>query len=344
MRLRFKGLVIVGSQQPIDIDLEAIEDRFANDPKSAAYLEAINFQLDFESFVEQIRPAFPRTPFDDSKDINSDLFPRDEYFWDDGYIENKYFQLVAQGFEAIEDKDYSLALSLLNQAIELDPSDIEIYVEMAFAHKKIGEPEEAIAQFNKAIELLEYDKKVSLAVAENYKKNGYLDKVAEFENKVYNTELRLLTYYDEVGKLHSDLSQDLLSAETYELADQLNVDKDSVFYTRLGNAYRSVGQDTEAVEAYEKAISLTPNNPRLYGRLGDLYLETNNALQAIELYQQGLALDPNDYKTHYSLAQAYLELDSVDEAITEFELVIELTDDEEYIDAAQSMLDELNAE
>jgi tetratricopeptide (TPR) repeat protein len=65
-------------------------------------------------------------------------------------------------------------------------------------------------------------------------------------------------------------------------------------WTYLGMARSRLQQVPQAVQAFETAISLAPQNPRPYLELATLYASTNQLDKSLASYQKGLALDDHN--------------------------------------------------
>jgi tetratricopeptide (TPR) repeat protein len=64
-------------------------------------------------------------------------------------------------------------------------------------------------------------------------------------------------------------------------------------YIAAGDQLFAAGQYDEALDQYEKAISVDAENAEAYARIGEVYVRGGNCEQAIPEFQQALALDPN---------------------------------------------------
>ena len=62
---------------------------------------------------------------------------------------------------------------------------------------------------------------------------------------------------------------------------------------KLGNLYYDSQAYPQAIEYYEKAVSIQPNNPDVRTDLGTAYWYTGNADQAIASFEKALAIRPN---------------------------------------------------
>ncbi|TDM00393.1 MAG: hypothetical protein C4K58_04080 [Flavobacteriaceae bacterium] len=90
-------------------------------------------------------------------------------------------------------------------------------------------------------------------------------------------------------------------------------------------------QYEESVTYFEKALSLNPNEARLYSDFAltyfQLYFKDNNQKHlnsGIALLEKGLLIDPNYAKTHAQLAAFYLLLENKPKASHHYKIAMEL--------------------
>ena len=69
----------------------------------------------------------------------------------------------------------------------------------------------------------------------------------------------------------------------------------SAYYIR-GVVFKSEGEHTQAIEAYEKAIKLQPNYPNALDKLGYAYLKTKKYEDAIKTFKELEKFNPDFYK------------------------------------------------
>jgi len=98
----------------------------------------------------------------------------------------------------------------------------------------------------------------------------------------------------------------------------------ALFFNELGVAYRRAGRLSEAIQAYQSALSLDPENPVVMKNLGDVFYLKKEYSRAVEMYQKALRPNPRFQEAHYSLGLAYYQLRKYQEALGEFEIVLKL--------------------
>ena len=86
----------------------------------------------------------------------------------------------------------------------------------------------------------------------------------------------------------------------------------------------SDGFDTWAVDMYQKAIDLEPNNPTLWTEIGQVYVLKDDLNLAQKSFGEAIALRPQYIDPHYYLALIYDEQNNKEAAINELEIIWQL--------------------
>lgn len=189
-----------------------------------------------------------------------------------------------------------------------------------------GQHLEAIAAFQRALELAEPDQRVLLrqSIAEVYEKAGQL---AEAEQKLmrlaadYPQNSRPVLVLADFRKRHDrrpEAIQILRQAlETLPRNETIPV------YVTLANYHTEVREYAAAIDVLEDACLIDPDNPILNNHLGYLYAVQGIRLEsAVELVKKALMVRPNEGAFLDSLAWAYYKLARFEEARAEIEKAI----------------------
>ena len=85
---------------------------------------------------------------------------------------------------------------------------------------------------------------------------------------------------------------------------------DAAGYNNLGITYKDQDNLTKAIQMWEKAIELNPDNPRTYYRLGNSYVIRHHYPKAIECFEKAIELHPDFAKAYNNLGYVYLGFES----------------------------------
>lgn len=123
--------------------------------------------------------------------------------------------------------------------------------------------------------------------------------------------------YTEVIEL---LTDEIL--ETYQNAD-LNKEKAEAYY-QLGEKYASSIENEKAIEAYRKAISITPEKIFVYFSLGMVYEGQKEFQKGEEILRRALEIDPNSGLIYYGLIRIFLTSKNFDAALITSKKALEI--------------------
>jgi tetratricopeptide (TPR) repeat protein len=111
--------------------------------------------------------------------------------------------------------------------------------------------------------------------------------------------------------------QDDRAIDDYDHAIRLNPNDARAFSNR-GNAYARKGQDDRAIEDYDQAIRLNPNLAEAFGDRGIAYSRKGQYDRAIEDFDQVIRLNPKDAEAFYNRGLALRELGQQARAAADF--------------------------
>jgi tetratricopeptide (TPR) repeat protein len=100
--------------------------------------------------------------------------------------------------------------------------------------------------------------------------------------------------------------------------------KVSIAYTNLGSVYQKAGQFDKALEYYDKALSLDPNDYLAYVNRGVIFNDVGRYDLAIESYGRAVATNPADYTAYYNRGLTYDKIGRLNDAIEDFQKATKL--------------------
>jgi tetratricopeptide (TPR) repeat protein len=159
--------------------------------------------------------------------------------------------------------------SIWANTVEKSPDNPVVHGGLGLAYKNRGFPDEAIREFNRAIEL-----------APNMAKNHY----------------NLGLAYEEKGLFEK-------AVEAYKKAIELNPAYTDAYFN-LANLFMKLQSRQDAIRAYRKVIKLDPADIEAYNNLGVAYAMQGELDRAVGLWQKVLQMDPDNPKAKDNLAKA----------------------------------------
>jgi cytochrome c-type biogenesis protein CcmH/NrfG len=169
--------------------------------------------------------------------------------------------------------------------------------------------------------------------------------VYPLESATQQSEKEGLSRFDRLAEEATLLNKRGKFAEVISLLEPHQGDKkndSALFFNELGIAYRNQNQLEEAVRAYQKALSLDPDNPVVMKNLADTFYFKKEYAQAVQLCQKALKSSPRFHQARSTLGLAYYRLERYREAQEEFEIVLKMNPQDEqarnFLEAARQKL------
>jgi len=90
-------------------------------------------------------------------------------------------------------------------------------------------------------------------------------------------------------------------------------------YARLGGAEHEMGDYNHAIESFEKALKLAPNDKEVWNNLGYTYFCAGHLTRALECFDKALEFDPRYKNAWYNKGYAYHGADMLEDAVICYE-------------------------
>jgi len=182
------------------------------------------------------------------------------------------------------------AINFCDLALQYDKQIPFVYITLGLIQTGTGHYEEAIENFQKALQL---DPVNSSAYREMAKT------------------------YEAMGKLKQ-------AETTYKKAIQFRPN-DWATYNNMGVFYYCRGQYQEALRQFERVVALTPDNSRGFNNLGGIYFILNLREKAKQMFKKSLEIVPN-YRAYSNLGTLYFYESHYDKAARMCKKALELSD------------------
>ncbi|HXH51415.1 MAG TPA: tetratricopeptide repeat protein [Terriglobia bacterium] len=160
---------------------------------------------------------------------------------------------------------------------------------------------------------------------EEMKKNPEMAKAAAESAKQEKEFKGLKQYFDQGNALYNQ-GQYKEAASMYEQALTLAKEKNvPVVLSRLADAYAKAKENDKAVETYDKALQLTPDDAALHNNLGSVYASTGKLPEAQAEFEKAATIDPtNAGRYYFNIGAIMYNSGKMDEALAAFKKVISL--------------------
>ena len=219
-------------------------------------------------------------------------------------------------------KDYARAVELYTEAILLEPSMTEAYVNRGVAHESLGNLGAAMADYNTAlaIDAKSIDARTSAYIN---RANGYLklwdyDQAIADCNKALELDPSNFTAYVNLGYVHFILDDHDQAIRSYDQALRYEP-RDAYVFLNRGASHHAKGDYDSALSDYGKALELEPNYSHAYSVRSWTFLEQGDCSRAIADLTKALELDPSDLHSLTARGGIHLKEGDWDRAIRDFD-------------------------
>jgi tetratricopeptide (TPR) repeat protein len=216
------------------------------------------------------------------------------------------------------------AIRRAQEAIARGDHPADAHLTIGVVYDKQGYPEEALAEFARAVELDPRHVEALRWSAVLHRRRGDLAQEYLAIKRAYEAapdDPYYLTYF---GDLLVDRLGDIHQAKTVWERAVRERPRDARALGRLGEVEAFLGNQAGAVEHLETALRFDPTNVRTQWQLGDALARVGRHGDAIALLRRSVEAAPDSVWTHANLGMAYSEAGQQQMAIRELETAFRL--------------------
>jgi tetratricopeptide (TPR) repeat protein len=177
-----------------------------------------------------------------------------------------------------------------------------------------------------------------------YTHYGDLDRVIASYNRIHELQTDdyifkkwgpsfLSLIYVRRGNAYREQDSYAQAINDYQKAVQI-LPNDSLAYSNLGKTYRYEGDFVTAILNHDKAIAMDPSEGRYYCERGKTYEEKGDLDKSLDDYNKAVSVDPRE-DCYYYRALFYLSKGNRNQAAADFEMTLKVTDDQKWRERAE---------
>jgi len=216
--------------------------------------------------------------------------------------------LMLRADAAYQNGDFEFALSLYFDYLVANETTAELFMKIGHCNKMLGDDDNAIEYYEKALELdsENYEVLFNFAEALMYvgRYNDGLDAISTLINLTANTGM-----------------------EIYEVARSKKMQIMSQKHNYLGGVCMKEQRYDEAMQEFLAAIELFPSDKRNYANIGVIHLKTGNPEGAIEWFRKAIEVDEYYVRGYYNLGTILMQKALWGQAIQIFTKALEIEPD-----------------
>lgn len=238
---------------------------------------------------------------------------------------HKYYQNALQ---AESTQDYKQAFQYIQMAISANNNeeDALLYIKLGGIYTELGEWDNALAAYKKAIRLRSDDAFIYISIG------NILQQKQDYQN-AYNSYYQAMCIYPDYKYNYINLANmKYILGDTKEATEYykkfISAYPDHVeARENLASLYMKEDKPQEAADEYAYLYTNNPNAFKNFSGYGLALLRTGDYTNAAEILKKAVNADDTDYTSHGNLAIAYTKLEKDTEALAEFEKTFSLKPD-----------------
>ncbi|XP_052872488.1 peroxisomal targeting signal 1 receptor [Anopheles cruzii] len=265
------------------------------------------------------------TPHPWLSDFTDFYDPYKEYKFDEenpmADVENAFEKgkaFLAQG-------DIPSAVLCFESAIKQDPENPEIWEQLGFSQAENEKDPNAIAALNKALGFNPNNMPVLMALAVSYTNESMQSQALRMLVRWMKCNVRYeglvppeMMQAQASGPLASSLIsspnlqevQDLFIRAVQQSPNEIDAD----IQEALGVLFNLSSEYDKAVDCFQAAVQVRPENSKTWNRLGASLANGNRSVEAVEAYQRALGIQPGFIRARYNVGIICINLKAYKEA------------------------------
>jgi len=231
-----------------------------------------------------------------------------------------FYDLMARAYFYNGEAEQAEPLYL--KALEFSPDLYLAHRHLGFYYRENGEDEKSNASFQKALKSAERNYEESpndiytlYHVAISHDTLGNAKKAAYFLEKILEQDADLYKISTYLGDIyHYDLKDFKKALQHYEHAISLDPDQERLYY-QLGYVHRKLYNTPESIKAFQRAILINPEYSDAHMELGIAYNKVYEHDKALECLKRAFEIGPEGYLIHANFSYVYTDMGDLKKAL-----------------------------
>ncbi|KAM4695308.1 PEX5-related protein [Discoglossus pictus] len=234
-----------------------------------------------------------------------------------------------EGMKKLKEGDLPLTILYLEAAILQDPNDAEAWQYLGITQAENENEQAAIVSLQRCLQLQPNNLKALMALAVSYTNMGHQQEAYE----ALKTWMKQNPRYKYLVKskaaspaLTRRMSKSICDSASLEEVKELYLDAahqngelvDPDLQTGLGVLFNLSGEFDRAVDAFNSALIVRPEDYSLWNRLGATLANGDRSEEAVEAYSRALEIQPGFIRSRYNLGISCINLGAHREAVSNF--------------------------
>lgn len=217
-------------------------------------------------------------------------------------------QSLQEGINQMENENYATALTTFNNIARNNPKDAEVYFYIGEVHYKMENYTEAEKAYRKGMSVDAGCVPCNVGVGKLQLDKGNPSEAQKYFDIAVRSNKKAASTYGFIGDayLYSKKPNGAKAIEFLTKARDMDVNK-AVYWSHLGEAYQLVGDNGEAMSAFERAVEKDPTNAEAYIQMARIWARAKQVDLAVPKLEEAIRLSPNDARPIKDLYELYIQ-------------------------------------
>jgi len=233
---------------------------------------------------------------------------------------------ATQAHELYEEGQMSQALEELDTALEINPANSAWHFDKALALDSIHRFDEAITEYELALDLCQSDLEILNSLAVDYTRTGQYDRAIETFEYIERQDPEFEPAYCNRIIAYTEMGLHDRAEEMFYLAQQVESGC-ALCYYNIGNSLFVRGQYKKAIGCWTKTAELEPSHPQINYRIAQAHWYENDHVHARKHFLCELRSNPGDLDVILDFGLFLLERGEIEPAKEKFNRILEFEPD-----------------
>ncbi|XP_004834699.1 PEX5-related protein isoform X7 [Heterocephalus glaber] len=234
-----------------------------------------------------------------------------------------------EGLKRLKEGDLPVTILFMEAAILQDPGDAEAWQFLGITQAENENEQAAIVALQRCLELQPNNLKALMALAVSYTNTGHQQDACEaLKNWIKQNPKYKYLVKSKKGSpgLSRRMSKSPVDSSVLEGVKELYLEAahqngdmiDPDLQTGLGVLFHLSGEFNRAIDAFNAALTVRPEDYSLWNRLGATLANGDRSEEAVEAYTRALEIQPGFIRSRYNLGISCINLGAYREAVSNF--------------------------
>ncbi|XP_007195435.3 PEX5-related protein isoform X6 [Balaenoptera acutorostrata] len=234
-----------------------------------------------------------------------------------------------EGLKRLKEGDLPVTILFMEAAILQDPGDAEAWQFLGITQAENENEQAAIVALQRCLELQPNNLKALMALAVSYTNTGHQQDACEaLKNWIKQNPKYKYLVKSKKGSpgLTRRMSKSPIDSSVLEGVKELYLEAahqngdmiDPDLQTGLGVLFHLSGEFNRAIDAFNAALTVRPEDYSLWNRLGATLANGDRSEEAVEAYTRALEIQPGFIRSRYNLGISCINLGAYREAVSNF--------------------------